>query len=193
MRNDHIIISQIIEPGSRVLDLGCGSGDLLALLEKNGIKGQGVELDEAKIYECVAKGVSVFHMDIDSGLEGYPDQAFEYVILNQSLQEVRNIGIVITESLRVGRRVIIGLPNFAHYAARFRLFFTGKAPMTPSLPYDWSDTPNVRFMSIKDFRRFCKSKGLRIIREIPLDLHHQARILPNLFAVNTIYLIEKAR
>ena len=129
MRLDHKTIYDLVDPGSRVLDLGCGDGELLSRLsEGKGVRGQGVEISEQAVYKCVEKGVSVFHSDIASGLSGFPDRSFDYAMLNQSLQEVRNIGFVLDEALRVCRRAVVGLPNFAHVRARGSLFFRGRAP-----------------------------------------------------------------
>jgi methionine biosynthesis protein MetW len=194
MRLDHGTIFDLIDPGSRVLDLGCGDGELLSrLAEGKGVRGQGVEISEQAVYKCVEKGVSVFHSDIASGLSGFPDQSFDAAILNQSLQEVRNIGFVLDESLRVCRRVVVGLPNFAHVRARWSLFFRGRAPVTPSLPYDWSDSPNVRFMSMADFRNFCRHRGFVILKAKYLGVRGRVSFWPNLFALNGIFLIEKNR
>ncbi|MBN2201121.1 methyltransferase domain-containing protein, partial [bacterium] len=130
MRLDHRTIAGLIATGARALDLGCGDGSLLAhLAEDKNVRGQGVEISEEAVYRCVEKGVSVFHSDIASGLEGFPDRSFDYAILNQSLQEVRNIGFVLDEALRVADRAIVGLPNFAHIRARLTLFFRGRAPV----------------------------------------------------------------
>src|SRR5512136_509860 len=125
-RLDHRIIFDLIEPGSKVLDLGCGNGDLMYILtrEKN-VKAQGIEVDDAAVYECVKKGLSVFHSDIETGLIEYPDRSFDYVILNQSLQEVKKADFVLQEALRVGKKVIVGFPNFAHINARLRILFRG--------------------------------------------------------------------
>jgi methionine biosynthesis protein MetW len=194
MRLDHRIIAGLVEPGSRVLDLGCGDGELLArLAEDKRIVGQGVEISEQAVYKCVEKGVSVFHSDIATGLAGFPDRSFDLVILNQSLQEVRNIGFVLDEALRVSSRAVVGLPNFAHFRARAELFFRGRAPVTPSLPYDWSDSPNVRFMSMADFRSFCGLRGYRVLASKYIGVRRRVRFWPNLTALNGIFLIEKDR
>jgi methionine biosynthesis protein MetW len=192
VRLDHRTIAGLIDPGTRVLDLGCGDGELLARLAADrNVRGQGVEISEEAVYRCVEKGVSVFHSDIASGLEGFPDRSFDTAVLNQSLQEVRNIGFVLDEALRVADRVVVGLPNFAHIRARFTLFFRGRAPVTPSLPYDWSDSPNVRFMSMADFRAFCRRRGYRILRARYLGAHSRVHLWPNGLASNGIFLIER--
>jgi methionine biosynthesis protein MetW len=191
-RLDHQIICEIVEPGSKILDLGCGNGDLLQLLsERRSAKVQGVEVNNDAIHACVEKGLSVFHSDIDSGLPYYPDQSFDYVILNQSLQEAKKVETVISEALRVGKKVIIGFPNFAHLEARIRMFFGGRAPIASSLPYEWYSTPNLRFLSIKDFRSFCAAKGYKVLSAYFLDSQGQIRVLPNLFAQNAIFVITK--
>ncbi|MEK7849594.1 MAG: methionine biosynthesis protein MetW [Candidatus Omnitrophota bacterium] len=190
VRLDHKIIYQIIEPGSSVLDLGCGSGDLLYFLAKEkSAQVQGIELSEAAIYKCVEKGLSVFHSDIDSGLIEYPGKSFDYVILNQSMQEVKKVDFVIKEALRVGKKVIVGFPNFAYWPARFRLFLRGKAPVTVSLPYHWYDTPNLHFLSISDFTDFCAEKKIKILSTYYLGEKRLVKFLPNFFASNVIFVI----
>lgn len=191
-RLDHRIISELIVPGSSVLDLGCGEGDLLYMLIKHrGAHGQGIEIDEQAIYTCVARGLNVFHGDIDSGLFDYPDRSFDYVILNQCLQQVVHVETVLADSLRVGKKVIVGFPNFAHYSARLQLFFRGRAPVTASLPYQWYETPNLHFLSISDFFVFCRDKGITIERcEYIGDKGRLCR-LPNIFAQTGIFVISR--
>jgi len=191
-RLDHDIIFRIIEPESKVLDLGCGNGDLIyGLARDKGAKVQGIEYDDNAIHECVKRGLSVFHSDIKGGLVEYPDCSFDYVILNQSMQEVKQVDLVIQDALRVGRTVIVGFPNFAYIGARLMLCFRGKAPITKSLPYLWYETPNVRFLSITDFRDFCARKRIKILGAYYLGKDRIVTLWPNLFALNAIFVFTK--
>lgn len=190
IRLDYEVIGEIIEPGSTVLDLGCGNGDLLFyLVKEKKVKAQGIELNDQAIYQCVEKGLSVFHGDIDSGLSEYPDKSFDYVLLNQSMQELRKIDFGIEEALRVGRKVIVGFPNFAYIKARFMLFFKGKAPVTKSLPYNWYDTPNLHFLSMSDFKDFCRKKNIKILNTYYLGKKRTIKFWPNLLALNSVFVI----
>jgi methionine biosynthesis protein MetW len=192
IRLDHSIIYSVIKPRSRVLDLGCGEGDLLyPLVRDKQVRAQGIELDDKAIQECVKKGLSVFHDDIEHSLREYPDNCFDYVILNQSMQEVKNVDFVIQEALRIGSKVIVGFPNFAFLRSRFMLFFRGKSPITKSLPYLWFDTPNVRFLSIDDFRDYCAEKNIRIIEAHYLGEKRIVNFWPNLLALNAVFVLEK--
>jgi methionine biosynthesis protein MetW len=179
-----------IRQGSSVLDLGCGDGALLDLLvRERSVRAQGIEIDEQAIYQCVAKGLSVFHEDIDHGLSDYADQCFDFVILHQSFQQVKKPDSVLREALRVGRKVIVGFPNFAHYQARLQIFFRGKTPVTPSLPYEWHDTPNLHFLSISDFIEYCRQRNIKLEKVAFVGRRRKIRIFPNLFALTGIFLI----
>ena len=183
-------ILDLIPSGSRVLDLGCGEGELLSLLvERKDVEARGTEINEQAIYKCVSRGLSVSHQDIDVGLSEYGDKSFDYVILNQSLQQVINMGLVLGESMRVGRKVIVGFPNFAYYKARLQIFISGKTPVTPSLPYMWYDTPNLHFLSISDFIEYCREKNFNIETAVFLDRNRRVRLFPNLFAQTGIFLL----
>ena len=187
---DHQIIYSIIEPNSRVLDLGCGEGDLLyPLVRDKHIRAQGIELNDKAIQECVKKGLSVFQDDIENSLREYPDHSFDYVIMNQSMQEVRKVDLVIQEAMRIGNKVIVGFPNFAYIKSRLMLFFRGKSPITGSLPYLWFDTPNVRFLSITDFKNFCEEKNIRIVEAHYLGEKEIVHLCPNLLALNAIFVL----
>lgn len=192
IRIDHQYIMDLIEPNSKVLDLGCGDGTLLDLLIKHkNCRATGIEIDEKEIYKCVERGVTVSHGDIDSGLEDYSDKRFDYVILNESLQEILSPEKVIAEALRVGKRVIVGIPNFCNISARLQILLFGQVPVTVGLPYKWYNTPNIRFLSIKDFRHFCRERSITIEREHAIGRNKEVFFKRNLFAYVCIFLIKK--
>jgi methionine biosynthesis protein MetW len=187
---DHEIILDWIPELASVLDLGCGEGDLLAaLVKEKRCRVQGIEIDEQAIYKCVGQGVSVIHGDIDTGLPEYGDKSFDYVILNQTFQQVLKPETVLREALRVGRNVIVGFPNFAHYKARLQIFFKGTAPITASLPYHWYDTPNRHFLSFSDFTGYCRERHIKINRAAFVSANRKVRFLPNLFGLTGIFLL----
>lgn len=187
---DHQVILELVNTSSSVLDLGCGNGELLSLLVKEKhVKAQGIEIDDKAIFECVARGLSVFHDDIDTGLPEYGDRSFDFVILNQSLQQVKKIDVVLREALRVGRKVIVGIPNFAYINARFQIFFKGRVPVTPSLPFEWHNTPNLHFLSLLDFMEYCRKEKIAIDDARFVNKKGRIRLLPNLFAQTGIFLL----
>ena len=192
MRFDHKIITDWVATNARVLDLGCGDGDLLHyLIQQKNCHGTGIEIDEKAIYKCVQKGLTVSHADIDTGLEDFSNGRFDYVVLNESLQQVLHPKRVILEALRVGKKVIVGIPNFCHIGARLQIFFEGKVPVTKELPDEWYDTPNLRFLSLKDFHRFCRDNQIKILKEQGVCQDKKVCLLPNLFANVGLYLLEK--
>jgi methionine biosynthesis protein MetW len=194
-RADREIISSLIPEGAHVLDLGCGDGGLLAeLVGTKHVIGRGVEIDGENIIRALERGLSVCQGDIDNGLADYPDGSYEYVILNQTLQVITRPVAVIREMLRVGKYGIVGFPNFGHLAVRARFFLGGRMPKTQALPFDWHDTPNIRELTIRDFRDLCREEGIRIIREEYYMLGRWRRSplvnpLANLFAVTGMFVI----
>jgi homoserine O-acetyltransferase len=193
-RVDYELIESLIEPNSKVLDIGCGDGELLSDLttDKN-IKGEGIELQQGLVLACVSRGLPTIQRDIGRGLEDYADKSFDYVILSQTVQTLKEPEKVFEELLRVGKKVIVSFPNFAHWRCRLQLFFRGRAPVTGRLPFDWHNSPNIHFLSIKDFDRFCEKLGVKVEKRIPLAKTRLApvRFAPNLFADQVIYVTSK--
>jgi methionine biosynthesis protein MetW len=173
MRYDLQIIASWIDRGSRVLDLGCGNGDLLAWLTTNrDIKGTGIEKDKEKAALCIARGLSVLQGDLNTEVEDYPDRSFDYVILSQTLQQVFAPDALLRSLSRIGRQVIVSFPNFSHYSIRLQLLLQGIAPKNEQLPYSWYDTPNIRVITLADFRRFAGDVGYTIVKEVAINTDH---------------------
>ena len=197
IRFDLAIIASWIEPGSRVLGLGCGDGELLHYLKKHRrTRETGIEIVESRVAACIEKGLSVIQGDINEEIGDYADNTFDYVILSQTLQQVYSPRELILNMLRIGRRSIVSFPNFGHWPVRMQLLLRGRAPITPQLPYQWYDTPNIRVLSIRDFREFSARVGFRIIREAAINTDRRQDktgnyivFLPNLRATYGIFLI----
>jgi methionine biosynthesis protein MetW len=200
IRFDLRIIASMIEPGSRVLDLGCGSGDLLAwLAASKNVVGTGIEQDKKKAAHCISRGLSVLQGDLNEEVEDYPDCSFDYVILSQTLQQVFEPARLLCSLARIGRKVIVSFPNFSHYTIRLQLLYKGVAPKNDQLPYSWYDSPNIRVITLKDFRKFSRDVGYNILKEITIRTNPAnsegsvIRYFSDLRATYGIYIIEKIR
>lgn len=170
VRVDLKLIADIVEPGSRVLDVGCGQGELMELLERTrGVDARGVEISEGGVHALVARGLSAVQGDADSDLAFYPDDSFDYVILSQTIQATRHPRAVLEQMLRIGRRAIVSFPNFGHLDVRLSLLLKGRMPVSSRLPYSWYDTPNIHFCTIRDFVALCEEVGATVERAIALD------------------------
>jgi methionine biosynthesis protein MetW len=170
MKNEFKIIANLLPAQSRVLDVGCGDGTLIkALINEKNIDARGIELGEKNVKECISRGLSVIQGNAETELSQFPDKAFDFVILSQTLQAFYQPENVLEQLLRIGHRVIISIPNFGYWQIRAKLLFTGKMPITKSLPYYWYDTPNLHMCSIKDFYQFCEKKKIKIDRIIGIS------------------------
>lgn len=200
IRFDLRIIASIIEPGSRVLDLGCGNGDLLAwLCQQKQVIGTGIEQDKNKAAHCIERGLSVLQGDLNQEVDDYPDCCFDYVILSQTLQQVYEPARLLYSLARIGRKVIVSFPNFSHYTIRLQLLAFGAAPKNDQLPYSWYDSPNIRVITLKDFRKFAHDVGYNIVREIAISTNKtndEGKIVSffnNFRATYGIFIVEKRR
>ncbi len=198
LRYDLSLIASWIEEGSRVLELGCGEGDLLYWLKKEkAVKERGIEIEESRVEKCIEKGISVLQGDINEEIEDYPDNTFDYAICSQTLQQVFEPLSLIRSMMRVAKMGVVSFPNFGHYKVRMQLAFTGRAPVTKELPYSWHDTPNIRVLSLQDFRNFTDEVGYKILKRAAINTKNNQRhgelvtVLPNLLATYGIFLIGK--
>jgi methionine biosynthesis protein MetW len=198
VRADHLLVVDMVAPGTRVLDVGCGDGDLLRLLAaERGVDGRGIELSQAGVNACVAHGLSVVQGDADADLAAYPDDAFDYVVLSQTLQATRQPRVVLEHLLRIGRRAVVSFPNFGHWRMRWQLLTAGRMPMTKTLPDTWYGTQNIHMCTIRDFVDLCREAGARIERAEALSADGRpVKVLApwwfwNIFGAQAVFLLTR--
>ena len=197
-RVDLLLIAEMVTPGARVLDIGCGDGTLLRLLaEKRDVDGRGIELSQAGVNSCVAQGLSVIQGDADTDLVHYPDLAFDFAILSQTIQATYSPRHVLEQLLRIGKRAVVSFPNFGHWQVRAQLLFGGQMPQTDNLPDRWYDTPNIHLCTIKDFLGLCKDVGARVERTVALNAYGRKlgvsmpAFAQNLFGEQAVFLLSR--
>jgi len=190
-RPDFAAIAQWVSPNAKVLDLGCGDGSLLRYLkETRNAHGYGIEISDADILACVENGVNVIQMDLEAGLSGFESQSFDFVILSQTLQAMKNIEQLIREMLRVGKQAIVAFPNFGFWHYRWQVL-KGRMPVSEELPYQWFNTPNIHLCTLRDFEAFCRDHDIRILERDVLHRGATIAFLPNLRGSLAVYRFEK--
>ncbi|MES2985131.1 MAG: methionine biosynthesis protein MetW [Pseudomonadota bacterium] len=199
LRPDLAVIASLIKPGARVLDVGCGDGQLLRWLrDEKQVDGRGIEIDQGEVNRAIASGIPVIQGDVDSDLPHYPDGSYDYVILSQTLQAMRDPRAVLLDLVRIGRAAIVSVPNFGHWRNRLYLAVRGKMPVTKTLSYQWYDTPNIHFCTIADFMILAESLGITIENRVGVDASgHKAKFarhsrVANLFSEQGVFLLRKA-
>lgn len=191
-RVDFSIISKWVENGARVLDLGCGDGDLLQyLIENKNVRGMGIEVNQKHILNCIERGIPVIQQDLNQGMSNFRDQSFDYVILSQTLQVMHHPSDLMLDMLRIGRYGVVSFPNFAHYSMRVNLMLSGMMPKSKTFPYEWYNTPNIHNITINDFRSFCKKHGVEILKEyhIRRSSYSESKFLGNFMSVGAVALV----
>lgn len=197
MNLNYKVVCDLIEKNSKVLDLGCGNGELLELLKKEkNVQGFGVEINQDSLLEALVKGLSVIQGDIDKGLDEFQDKTYDYAILNQTLQSTKYPEMIIDEMLRVSKKCIVSFPNFAYWRVRFYLFFKGKMPKSKQLPYEWYDTPNIHLLTISDFFEFCKKRNIKIEKSVYLTRNKSRsgffiKHIANFFSQEVVFVISR--
>jgi methionine biosynthesis protein MetW len=197
-RVDHLLIAEMVKPGARVLDVGCGDGELLSLLEaERDVDGRGIELSQSNVNLCVAKGLSVIQGDADRDLTNFPDASFDYAILSQTLQATRRPRHVLEQLLRIGRHAVVSFPNFGHWRIRLHLLTHGRMPVTPNMPETWYETPNIHYCTIKDFLDLCTKVQAKVERSVALNAYGQSMGLglpfswQNLMGEQAVFLLTR--
>lgn len=191
VRHDYETIGQWIKPGTKVLDLGCGDGSLLRYLsESRSVRGYGVEIDDANILACIRNSVNVIQSDLESGLSGFESGSFDYVILSQTLQAMKNTESIIREMVRVGREGIVTFPNFGYWQNRLQIML-GHMPVSVNLPYEWYDSPNIRLCTTRDFESFCAKHGVNILERVVMRHGAIVSSFPNLLGTLAVFRFTK--